>query len=87
MRMMLLLPFALAAVAGPASAQTTGLCSAIADRAARMECLGRPAGVAPTPQASAAASLPGCTTAAPCSDSRGAYYTTRSGGKRYITRR
>lgn len=71
---------------GPALAQTTGLCSAIADRAARMECLNQPAGRAPTP-APPAAAVQGCTQAAPCTDSRGAYYTTRSGGKRYVNRR
>lgn len=72
--------------AGPAWSQTPGLCSAIPDRAARLECLNRPPERAPTPQPPAAA-VPGCTQAAPCTDSRGAYYTTRSGGKRYVSQR
>lgn len=78
---LLLLLFA----AATASAQTPGLCSAIADRAARMECLGQPATRAPAPQPPPIATS-GCTPASPCSDSRGRYYTTRSGGKRYVRR-
>ncbi|TCH97355.1 hypothetical protein EJV46_14550 [Roseococcus sp. SYP-B2431] len=70
----------------PAWAQTTGLCPATPDRADRLECLGRPADrpLAPQPPAAAARD---CTPAAPCTDSRGAYYTMRSGGKRYVSRR
>jgi len=71
--------------AGPAVAQTSGLCSAIPDRVARLECLNRPAEIAPTPRPPALP-VPGCTPTAPCRDSRGAYYTTGSGGKRYLRR-
>lgn len=71
--------------AGPAWGQS-GLCSAIPDRAARMECLGQPPERPPEPRPSAAA-LRECTRAIPCHDARGSYYTGRSGGKRYIRNR
>lgn len=81
---MRLLPLLLLFAAAPAWAQT-GLCSAIADRAARMECLNRPADRPLTPQVPPAATR-SCTPDSPCSDRRGRYYTTRSGGKRYLAR-
>ncbi|MBS7812079.1 hypothetical protein [Roseococcus pinisoli] len=80
-----MIPLLLVFASSPALAQS-GLCSAIPDREARLECLGRPPERAPVPVPPAAA-LRECTRAIPCHDSAGAYYTGRSGGKRYIRSR